>query len=83
MKITKTKLRQLVLEQTKKKLSKALMGNTINLGRQHTDSAKEKMSVSNTGKKYPNRKSPPPMSKETRQKISDVQRGKKKSCRNV
>jgi len=47
-----------------------------------TDKTKQKISVANTGKKYPNRKTPPPMTKEIKDKISlaNIGRKHKKEC---
>jgi group I intron endonuclease len=52
----------------KKKISISLLGNTRNLGRHHTDSTKQKMSMARKGKPHPYRR--PPHSEETKQKMS-------------
>ena len=74
-------------EDIKKKISKALIGNNNGFQRGHKDLvpsksrkiAAKKISISNTGRKYPNRKSPPPMTAEHKKKISLGKRGKKLS----
>lgn len=47
------------------------------IGRKHRKESLQKISEAKLGIKYPNRKSPPPVSKETKAKISEKMKGKK------
>ncbi len=64
-------------ESHRKKISKALMGNTYSLGFRHSAAARKKMSLSRMGRVSPNKGKK--MSEETKRKISEATKGRKKS----